>query len=148
MSEEILTGQMEPPEDDPMVISDPVWPGVYIRVKKMTVRDGAEHTRLTVQITTDHVDDTEGEFDHLLTTLLQHYPIIVCATEVAEGVPWPMSMEDFWTIPEDLMLTWADLCREVNPQHNLTLVDQKKLSAAWSRESDETGSSETSGESS
>jgi len=90
---------------------------VTIKLKAyMQFQDGLQKTRLERDITQQTgADPNEDGLAGLV--LISNYPLIVTGTESAEGIPWPLSVEDFWKLPEDLVLLWVEAVREVNPQH-------------------------------
>jgi hypothetical protein len=43
------------------------------------------------------------------------YPDLIAATVAAEGIPWPLSFDDFAALPEELGDLWSRAVYELNP---------------------------------
>lgn len=84
--------------------------GVRITVAPATVLIGMRRTRLQVEGRSAEESDPDRALLHLYT-----YPDLIAATVEAEGIPWPISFDDFLTLPDQLAAQWENAVYELNP---------------------------------
>lgn len=46
------------------------------------------------------------------------YPDLIAATKQVEGIPWPISFDEFIALPDDLIAAWEEAVYKLNPHWN------------------------------
>jgi hypothetical protein len=61
--------------------------------------------------------DNENETDEARKALrVMGYPDMITATVAAEGIPWPISFDEFVELPEVFYESWSEMVYSMNPQ--------------------------------
>lgn len=102
------------------------FPGIRIRVKRLTVGDGIKKSALEL----DMAERTTEESAPMMLAATGWFPLLTYATDVVEGLPFPFTLEQFLEFDEALVKEWVDCCIEFNPSHQLTVADLKNLLSA------------------
>ena len=103
-----------------------------IRVKIMTMGDGLNKQNLWTEIAerVGFQKDRDLDNDMKALYLVQNWPLLLYGTEKTEGVAIPKTEEDFWNLPEVLVLEWVEAIRENNPQHSIPFAQVQKMLSA------------------
>jgi hypothetical protein len=106
-------------------------------VKIVTVRASILRDTRRWQMMNKADDDNKAEADEAIKSLrLYAYPLLVCGTESVEGLPWPMTFEQFLELDTDFVNFWNNAVYKVNPQwvpgYSTPELDQKKEPASAS----------------
>jgi len=83
---------------------------VRLVVARANMQAGMCRTRL--QLLAESADD-DNEDIKLLRRF--SYPDVIAATVDVEGIPWPLSFEDYVQLPERLGLLWERAVYDLNP---------------------------------
>jgi len=84
--------------------------GITLTVSAATVLIGMRRTRLQVEGRSAEETDPDRTLLRLYT-----YPDLVAATVEAQGIPWPLSFEDFLELPDRLAAQWENAVYALNP---------------------------------
>jgi hypothetical protein len=101
-----------------------------IRVKALSMRDGALVDRDKIKIAKRPWKDGEDDHEFLLTSTFPLYKHATTAIEHnvdGEWQPLDLSEETFFTLPEPLCEAWILAIYEYNPQRNQTVETLKKF---------------------
>lgn len=83
---------------------------VRLVVARANIQAGMTRTRLQV------VSDAQPDEDQDVQLLRRFtYPDVIAATVEAEGIPWPLSFEDYLALPERLGVMWEQAVYDLNP---------------------------------
>lgn len=102
---------------------------IKIRMKELTTRDGLKMNQLQLNIMKRMGVSKKRNFDKDTETmiLVQHYPMIRYATEAAIGWDIPQTEDEFWAIPEWIMLMWSEAGLEANPQYAVPFTKVRQM---------------------
>lgn len=63
-------------------------------------------------------EDGQPPDDAIMVLKTSTYPTIVAGTKQAEGIPWPLSFDQFCELPDRLVFEWESAIFELNPHWN------------------------------
>lgn len=100
--------------------------GVKITVRRANGYMGMKRSLITFDAV--QKNEQNAETDPVIAILrTMTYPDLISATVKTEGVPWPMSFEEFIDLPDDLIARWEEAVYVVNPHWNPPgSADEKK----------------------
>lgn len=99
-----------------------------VTVRAATVRQGMERTRLRLEGRKVEQPDMGLTILRLFT-----YPDLVSATVSAQGLPWPLTFEQFLDLPDALVGPWERAVYALNPHwlpESETTPDPKETATA------------------
>lgn len=102
--------------------------GIGLQRSLLMSRAISEETDLEESFFRDHPGGTLSVAQmtrRLLHTIL--FPAMTAAVVSVEGLPWPMTFEQFEQIPEDLEVEWETVTYELNPQWKPILADDSSM---------------------
>lgn len=79
-------------------------------------------------------DGREEPEDAIKVLKTSTYPTIVAGTKQVEGIPWPLSFDEFCELPDSLVFEWENAIFELNPHWNpagnIEAEQEKKVSTS------------------
>lgn len=117
-----------------------------IRVKALTNRDGLSLEQLRLSVAARLGAETSGLDDAATEALrlVQYWPALRYGTEEAEGIEIPETEDQFWAIPETVMLVWFEAVVEANPQLGVPFLEVRRMLDEALAKLKESGSPDTS----
>ncbi|MFH1555138.1 MAG: hypothetical protein ABII76_09785 [Pseudomonadota bacterium] len=99
---------------------------VRIVVTEAHALEGMKRARLAAHAEreNEHEEDVDRAILHMLV-----YPPLIAATVEAEGIPWPLTFEQFLELPDTLMRPWEDAVFGLNP-HWIPKSDEEMAAQA------------------
>lgn len=103
---------------------------ISVTVVRATVLVGARRSVSRVEAS-ELIKEAGDEMPHEVKILrgITYPDLIVCTVE-AQGIPWPLSFDDFLELDDEFVDMWWDAVREVNPHWYARQPDEETTKKA------------------